>query len=159
MKLQLKHLAPYFPYRLLVQTNRRLESQKGQPLTKWIGELIDLDSRQIIEHPIGIYDDRVGEIDFSFKEIKPILRPLSDLTKEIEHNGNKFVPIDELNKMDTRYIDYEQLSDVWLMGTNRDGEININSAYHRRDKLFEWHFDIFRLIPEGLAIDINTLKK
>ena len=26
-------------------------------------------------------------------------------------------------------------------------------------QLLEWHFDIFGLIPKGLAIDINTLKK
>jgi hypothetical protein len=25
--------------------------------------------------------------------------------------------------------------------------------------LFEYHFDIFNLIPQGLAIDINTLNK
>jgi hypothetical protein len=28
------------------------------------------------------------------EKIKPILRPLSDLTKEIEVNGEKFIPIE-----------------------------------------------------------------
>lgn len=32
-------------------------------------------------------------------DIKPLLRPLSDLTKEIEHNGEKFVPILELARI------------------------------------------------------------
>jgi hypothetical protein len=33
------------------------------------------------------------------EEVKPALRPLSDLTKEITHNGKTFVPIKELFRM------------------------------------------------------------
>ena len=36
---------------------------------------------------------RVDNLEFFLKYAKPFLRPLSDLTKEIEHNGEKFVPI------------------------------------------------------------------
>jgi len=160
MKLELKHLAPYFPYRLLVQTNRRLGSQKGQPLTKWIGELIDLDSRQIIEHPIGIYDDRVGEIDFSFKEIKPILRPLSDLTKEIVHNGEKFVPLEKLFGDEWKQREWEFMPYFVQHTFNcSNGKVEPKFIpYWIVEKLFEWHFNVFNL-PEHLWIDINTLKK
>lgn len=74
---------------------------------------------------------------------KPILRPISDLTKEIEVNGEKFVPIEKLKQ---NYI----------------GEtIGLNPAtwsYRSIQKLFEWHFDVFGLIERGDAIDINTLK-
>ena len=35
----------------------------------------------------------VGESDFKTDKYKPNLRPLSDLTKPIEHNGEVFVPI------------------------------------------------------------------
>lgn len=37
--------------------------------------------------------------DSLIEDVFPILRPLSDLTKEIEHNGEKFVPIVEIGKM------------------------------------------------------------
>ena len=37
-------------------------------------------------------DRRIGNT----KKSKPILRPLSDLTKEIKHDGEKFVPIVKL---------------------------------------------------------------
>ncbi len=35
----------------------------------------------------------------------------------------------------------------------------LENRYKVVKKLFEWHFDIFGLIPAGLAIDINTLKR
>lgn len=76
-------------------------------------------------------------------EIKPILYPLSMLTQEIEHNGEKFVPKE------------------WLR-TNYIGEsIGSNTAtWSNRTilKLYEWHFDIHNLIGRGLAIDKTTIK-
>jgi hypothetical protein len=34
----------------------------------------------------------------------------------------------------------------------------IHLPYSVFKNLFEWHFDVFGLIEQGLAIDINTLK-
>ena len=73
MKLELKHLAPYLPYELKyffkgsVQEIRTLESgDLGKIMLEWFNE-----------------------------SKKPILRPLSDLTEEIEVNGNKFIPYED----------------------------------------------------------------
>lgn len=83
---------------------------------------------------------------------KPILRPLSDLTKEIEVNGEKFVP----NKF---LCDKSKLA----IGCHiRNWNSNVNSIesmpVYDYNKLLEWHFDVFSLIEDGLAIDINTLQ-
>ena len=85
---------------------------------------------------------------------QPILRPLSDLTKEIEHKGEKFVPIDELNNIcddeldrHNDYFNEENISDVnWLL-----------EPFIIFQKLIEWKFDLADLISKGEAIDVNTL--
>ena len=102
----------------------------------------------------------MGFTDGSTKA-KPILRPLSDLTKEIEHNGERFVPIDELwgqtlGEIDSNtYDDYffnPDLKTTWICKENV-----LQLEWVVVEKLFEWHFDVFGLIDAGLAIDINTL--
>jgi hypothetical protein len=70
---------------------------------------------------------------------KPILRPMSDLTKEITHKGEKFVPLLALDKLNCFPI-----SDT-------------DKALRYYDKLNEWMFDYRGLISAGLAIDVNTL--
>lgn len=70
---------------------------------------------------------------------KPILRPMSDLTKEITHRGEKFVPLLALDKLNCFPI-----SDT-------------DKALRYYDKLNEWMFDYRGLISAGLAIDVNTL--
>ncbi len=117
---------------------------------------------------------------------KPILRPLSDLTREIEHNGKKFVPIVELCKL----YESDQITYIEIKGSNnliglryfdKDGTDCV-FAYHIKygafavhtvqdelfhivynqlelfQKLFECHIDVFGLIERGKAIDINRLR-
>lgn len=118
-KLELKHLAPYLPYRLKMVTT------KGQGIIT------------------GSTLYRMDTLD-----LKPILRPLSDLTNEIEHNGERFVPVIELGIITIDDIDH----------------FNYKAFKHRYENywisefLFKWHFDCFDLIKKGLAVDINTLK-
>ena len=90
------------------------------------------------------------EIKFSNKNIrrciiisesKPILRPLSDLMEEIEHNGAKFFPSDYLSI---------HISDLRVMLDNDALILNIH--WLDVEKLFEWHFDIFGLIESNQAI-------
>ena len=78
---------------------------------------------------------------------KPILRPLPDLTKPIEHKGEKFVPMDRIaiyNPNNLCYFIECILTGMveWIVVT----------------KLIEWHFDIADLISKGEAIDVNTLE-
>ena len=125
MKLELKHLAGYLPYKL-----------KG---IMYYGGCV----REDVE--LGLMDIPVW-LNGSYP-IKPILRPLSDLTKEIEANGEKFVPIQKYN-----YLRFEEISNY------RGGSNTLNFIQVReQDALLELHFDIDGLIEAGLAIDINTL--
>ena len=53
-----------------------------------------------------------------------ILRPISDINKQIEHNGEKFIPSEELKVMGT----FKPYKD--------------DSCYVLR-KLIEWNFDVY----------------
>lgn len=121
MKLELKHLAPYLPHGLKI---RGFDNSVN-------ARIIDL----LIKYGVERYT--------------PILRPLSDLTKEIEHNCEMLVPIDWIREN----LDYDEYAiDYYINHTER-------LPYEIEQKLFEWHFDYFKLIPKGLAIDINSLKQ
>lgn len=133
MKLKIEHLAPYLPYGLKV---------------KWGADIADL---------IGLIRDAVvlnGEFwmssqKTSIENIKPILRPLSDLTKEIEVNGEKFFPIKQLDA-------YHNFSMMHYSDIVKDPT---RYPYTIVQRLLELHFDVFGLIPNNLAIDLNSLNK
>jgi len=137
-KLELKHLAPYLPYGLKVKI-------WGKIKTMTIFSSFD-------ENEIGISSVIVDSM-------KPILHPLSDLTKEIEHNREKFVPIEIINRINSRWsinagIFNERVSkNLNIIHTEPIGSL----PYWICQKLFEWHFDVGGLIEKGLAIDMNTL--
>lgn len=82
-KLELKHLAPYLPYGVKVSVNLGLISPQVRIK--------------------AIYKDKIlcdlGTGIFYFDKIKPLLRPLSQLTQEIEHNGQNFVPLEVIARM------------------------------------------------------------
>ena len=155
MELELKHIAPYLPYKLDVQENK----------SGLIGEMLSLTNDRL---QIMVIDPNWGWR--SFLQIKPILRPLRDLTIEIEHNGEKFIPIDwfkpDDSEMSCNFLqerDKELIEAILHISmydiSVYEGNIDINLLpYFVMEKLFEWHFDILGLIIEGLATDINTLK-
>ena len=137
MKLELKHLAPYLPYDLKYASNQNFDIK----ISKW--EL------KMVEHQIKIINDCKFENDY-----KPILRPLFDLTEEIEVNGKHFIPCyqwDHSNPEQDTYCDR-------IINVASDPSSVEYLDYFIVEKLFEWHFDIFGLIDAGLAIDINTVK-
>lgn len=163
-KLELKHLVPYLPYGLKASYQDAICLLDG----------ISSDSISVVTNDGGEYT--------SFPHIKPILRPLSDLTKEIEHNDERFVPIEEIAKLGTRelkcyvtnsnigtcYVDAEFRKKgffmyhsngyfIWQVGKNAE-EQTVYNQLELFQKLFSWHFDVFGLIDKGLGIDINTLK-
>jgi len=143
-KLELKHLAPYLPYELKVQTT-------SSNITK---------IRTVIIEEYGS-DELIGISHIMKYQIhnKPILRPLSDLTKEIEVNGEKFVPYIELLRVCNFDVDNMSKKEIENYNPNKEygGACPMSKMYVETAKLFEWHFDVFNLIEKGLAIDINTL--
>lgn len=148
-KLELKHLAPYMPYNL----GCYLQGHK------------DEDDRPIKETILGLYDETETEVYVSLNEfdyetyiifdVFPILRPLSDLTKEIEHNGEKFIPIKYLqNNYSCFGFDYNNEEGFVL---NTDVVNYKYLPYMILYKLFEWHFDVFNLRENDLCIYYNEL--
>lgn len=91
-----------------------------------------------------------------------ILHPLSDLTKEIEHKGEKFVPIEELREIIGGswcgvYEGVVELIQEWDIDTLKD---KIKYLPFEFIQLFiSWQFDIADLLSKGEAIDVNTLEE
>ena len=110
---------------------------------------------------IGIIGDSVltlfrGHLEntWHIDDVKPILRPLSDLTKPIKHKGEEFVPIVELlknNCFDTAKMSKEEIISYADVFSNVDLiTLNDLSLY------LKWHFN---LMDEGEEfIDVNTLE-
>ena len=106
--------------------------------------------KQVIGTLGGIYSDRTiichDTVNAYPAKFKPILHPLSDLTKEIEHKGEKFMPMKEIAIYNPNNVEY--LIECVVTGL---------VEYIVLRQLIEWHFDIANLIEKGEAIDVNTL--
>lgn len=90
-----------------------------------------------------------------FNYYKPILRPLSDLTKPIEHKGERFVPITEIQKRnDFIHI----LNGSFVIGAQSVYELDELPTWVTQ-LLIKWHFDLGGFIPREEAVDVNTLTK
>ena len=94
------------------------------------------------------------------KEIKPLLHPLSSLTKEIEHNGERFVPIERINKDGCLSIEYgvNGYGKDYLLFLYADGDDSISFSEFENviEKLYKWHFNVHNL-PDNLFIDKSTV--
>jgi hypothetical protein len=166
MELQLKHLANYLEHELMFF----VDCNDGDTMTCKLEGLTD--------HEIYLdgFDTTYTDND---DYAKPILRPLSDLTKEIEHNGEKFVPlisiVEEIKGEEYEISKIKKHKDSvkfyvcnGLLGyySNAFYDFDLKMIkcmgsvvnYEMQQKyLFGLHFDVFGLIDKGLAIDINTL--
>ena len=141
-KLTIAHLAPYLPYGI-----------KGYFLSIFdIVTGFDNDFKIISSLDVG---------NCLITDFKPLLRPLSDLTKEIEHNGEKFVPFGFIFELCEEYASrhpnrkiLDNAANGWAICNRLKPE---SLSYTSFKMLLEWHFDVFGLIENGLAIDINTI--
>ena len=153
-ELQLKHLSPYLPYKI------RLHYGYGDKIgfisnIYTIGDGYDNDDIKIS------IDNGDGEHIWMFR---PILRPLSDLTKAIKFNLTTYAFTDLFEIGDTDGCIFE--FDHGNIKTIKAIE-SIAEHYSCHDisylpsavvqMMTEHLFDIFGLIPAGLAININTL--
>ena len=169
--LELKDIAGYLPYGLKVQ-DRDMDiwslSQLGN-------------ANPCMDGDIGLCTDDGSYQQYDYLDkIKPILRPMYDLTKEITHRGETFVPMVELAKLSINWV-----KTVWDVSDNGlfvyglygcSGDIikfyyrpscfyvsETNATERDNDqvilfnKLAEWMFDYRGLISAGLAVDVNML--
>lgn len=141
-KLELKHLAPYLPHKLKVNIGEYSESN------------VDLTCGHIY--------------NYELYSIKPILRPLSDLTKiTSEHltNHDLNMLIGENNGYGKITIDFydEELELTYESDSDQQYDSSKSISFYLfekvRQELLKNHFDVFGLIKKGLAVDINTLNK
>lgn len=136
--MKLEHIAPYLPYSL-EGTLIRKTYPKSTELCVLTGKILDL-------------------ITMAKYEFKPRLRPLSDLTREITHNGETFVPADILFPKEEYKTKFER--DCAIESLRLQNAIQHSCSFFIVvQTLFKWHFDVFGLIESGEAIDINTLSK
>lgn len=129
--------------------------------------------------PNAVHCKETNRVDYFHCEIMPILRPLSDLTKEIEHNGEKFIPALELVKLEERYNNWKDIAptipyDIKIINKPFGKVLKVSKVehwviylslneierakYYIVSQLIKWKFDIANLIPKGEAIDVNTLE-
>ena len=127
----LHYLSAYWPYNLQL-----IDSDGG------VHNLFGL------EHPnemllISQEHNQYGRARIDNRDLKPLLHPLSKLTEEIEHNGERFVPLHEILMWYSK--------PYWP----KNRPVNPIRDWRFKDilKLTEWHFDVFNLIPEGKAIE------
>ena len=164
MKLELKHIVPYLPYGLkcqLMGESKEDIDHDDNPAPKVF--LIDGAKRDLIH----VWSKKTMTDEWIYEEVFPILRPLSDLTKEIDIDGENVLFCDYITD---KYGDCEtfySFNDGAIVEDTYRGEDAINHKhlypntecypYFIIKELLRLHFDIFGLIKEGLAIDINTI--
>ncbi|MCT4034885.1 hypothetical protein HZQ14_15790 [Elizabethkingia anophelis] len=130
-KLELKDIAPYYAYELLFM------------------------SKYKTIHKLGIHNEMRGKgiesrtIDQCL-EMMPILRPMSDLTKEITHNGEKFVPmlyLAGIEDINYQYLDDDKEGEP-IIGID-ESDFDMGSMTYARTKRFVYDKDL-----KCFAIDI-----
>jgi hypothetical protein len=151
-ELEIKHIMPYILSDLKLQ---------------YFGELIGKLSGYMEgagHYPVRILyngqdnyniDATMGsEIFLELKDIKPILHPLynfgdsDDLRKVHEFIG--------LGKWCDAYDIY---FNIWFDNVANVDKLILQAPYEIAQYFFKNHYDVFGLIPAGLAVDINTLNK
>ncbi len=145
-KLELKHLAAYLPYRLKCNVMGEFIDDYDEPKVPKIFEIVGLNEGYVEYYEEG----RTITEQCVFSDCFPLLRPISDLTKEIEVNDRKIIPIKGMflpcgeRKILT---DWSNENKCWL------GE---QMSYLVYAHLFEMHFDLFNLIENKIALNINN---
>ena len=135
MKLEIKDLVSYLPYGLNIKDVKH-------------GSVFE--ALHFITTPHQDFSLFKGNLDqlINDKYLKPVLFPLSSLTKEITINGETFVPYDKIKEI---YPNTPQFTDYIKGWMQYYGIMNSKCEYVCILKLFEWKIDVFQLIDKNLA--------
>ena len=137
----IKQIAPYLPYDLGIKILNYKSDYVGIEYSTIIGFYYVKN----IPH-FAYFGGSTGK---SIGECKFIMRPLSDLTKPCLEDGK--IPLEEL----AVHLFDREMRDYFYNNVPK-GSVN-GIPFWVSQKLFEWHFDMFNLIEEGIAIDVNTV--
>lgn len=150
-KLELKHISPYLPYGLSCEILNYKSDYVGEKYGVITGYYF------LAGEPHYMFKNK----DFAGKDsslIKPILRPLFDLTKEINNKGEVFVPIDRIRETYGVKLEYDVDCGVWYPTYLGRSENLFHGIYPIQQVLFEWHFDVLDLHSQNLCIYFDTKK-
>jgi len=143
MILETKHLAPYLPYGLKVYDVKN-------EIHTMISVVDNGFNKHIMTNLNAMMCTRTN-----IEHCKPILRPLSDSEKFFSSIFDD--DIDVRTFLNDAYIgDDDSVYENWEDFLNHKPEFWLKGAF---DVFVKYNFDVFGLIPNGLAIDINTIKE
>lgn len=148
MKLELKHLAAYFPYGLSIFS--------GDSNVEYLLTGINYNKKEY-ERSIRLSENDTRYYIQNIKYCKPILRPLDDLffNLNIENKSQKpFEYLEDFADTETERIFLDVIENESIKYVCEKIQYAPMSII---EKLLEWHFDIFGLINAGLAFDENCL--
>lgn len=136
-QIPLKEIVGFLPYEL------KIENSFGQKKNYF---LYRTDNYETIK--------RLGEY------AKPVVRPLSDLTKKITHNGETFVPIWKISELFFDDLDIKRNKttgkiEIIMLTNDYSEEIDFFVGSEIIEILKEWNFDVYDWIKDGLAIDMS----
>ena len=137
-------LAISLPFHLKVLVDTSHWFEKREPFIAELEGVFNFES-----YTVKYLDKSGASYTDNGMRFKPILHPLSSLTKWIEHRGEKIIPLLELKWNRTINGFTKSNIDAAMLSLSLKDAIN----------LIEWHFDIAGLIEKGEAIDVNTLKE
>jgi len=135
MKLELKYLATYIPYNLkILHSANKVDT---------MASITNLAIHTTIGHTLN---------HFAFLEFKLILKPISFLKKDKEVLDNL---AKKLSEAKTSIYGFES-SKKWILEVIKDEDATA-LPFFLTELLISQHYDVFGLIEEGLAVDMNCL--
>lgn len=145
MKLEMKHLAPYLPYGVKGQFDAlgtlevtAIEINKG---IKGYDDNVDITSRRGL-----IKSDTVDISNF-----KPLLIPLTQL------NGQAYVDFAEW-VLGQQFVIMQGINEAFLYLESLQSKLISDWPYAIVVELISMHFDVFGLIPAGLALSATEIE-
>ncbi|MDE5526643.1 hypothetical protein [Elizabethkingia meningoseptica] len=133
-KLELKDIAPYLPHDLKVCTS--YGSNKLNKAKRMMGADVD---RLRTSKSFNMF---------------PLLRPMSDLTREITHNWETFVPLHRI--LESYCFNLSEMDEEYILSF-KESLIDVDISYKTVQMLCEWQIDFQDLIGRGLAINLNEV--
>jgi hypothetical protein len=151
MKSETYYLAQYLPYKMQLKCSGIFRpNQREKPLIQGADATLTGDLYADIENKTY---DAVGSF-------KPMLRPLTDVFKNIEHDGKWFVPAKVLWSVDAeeehRFDVFGALPDYWCASMACLMHNLNETGFGDIQRLLEWHFDVFGLHGAGMAEVLNA---
>jgi hypothetical protein len=141
MKLKLKQALNYLPHNVLIQRVYK-------------GNLSDTQYSDTVPLTISDIEYYFGDNCSEFNSIRLVLKPITDLTTEFikENNILDSMPCDYYLGFD---IEIDESGTVGLR--TPESWLPVTNWIPLYEELFKHHIDVYGLIDDGLAIDINTL--